>query len=125
MTSKVHPNCRHKDLHWYRSHRGGYGLEIWSILNRAQQDITDYNFWMTVSSEENPEDSTTQIFQITGAIVTAASGRVLFRPTEEEADNVGDYWYDIVMEDGNNIPWVIQKGRLIMEQNIRKDDISS
>lgn len=54
---------------------------------------------MTVNSEEDPTDTSTQLFQIVGTVTDAAAGKVEFTPSLAQADNVGRFFYDIEVRD--------------------------
>ena len=62
-------------------------------------DLTDKQVLLTVNTEEDPVDTTNQLFQIVGTIIDAANGVVEFRPTDEQADNVGRFFFDVEVSD--------------------------
>lgn len=83
-------------------HRGDtYADEITikSTKTKKPIDITGYSFVLTVDSKINPTDSTTKKYSVDGTIVDAINGRVEFTPTEEQANLVGAFYYDIQMID--------------------------
>lgn len=87
----------------------------------AAVDITGCSFKLTVNSEQNPTDTSTQLFSISGVITSAVNGEVDFSPTSLEADQApGDYFYDIQMTDGTGAKQTIEKGRYRFKQDITK-----
>lgn len=62
-------------------------------------DLTGKLVVMTVNSEEDPDDTTTQIFQIVGTVTDATAGQVEFHPTATQADNVGLFYFDVEVSD--------------------------
>lgn len=81
------------------------------------KDITGNTFLMSVSTEEEPTGST-YLFQITGVVTDAANGVVEFTPSVSDADNVGDYFYDIQMLGPKE---TIMSGPYNVIQDITKD----
>lgn len=62
-------------------------------------NITGYAFTMTLDASKEPTSSATNLYQVIGAIIDAAAGRVEFAPTALQADRVGVFYYDIQMVD--------------------------
>ena len=83
-------------------------------------DITDYSFYLTLSSEKNPADESSQIYQIAGTIVDAINGKVEFSPTEQQANQLGSFYYDIQMVDGIGRIRTIVKAKYKYTQDITK-----
>jgi len=83
-------------------------------------DITGYGFLMAVDPSKEPASSSNNIAQMTGIITDAANGVVEFTPSDVEADNVGNFFYDIQWTDLNSKDWTIDHGKYILKQDIAK-----
>lgn len=70
-------------------------------------DIAGASFKLTVNSDQNPTDETTQLFQIVGAIVVAADGTVKFTPTAGNAAVVGNNYFDVEMTSSGEVTTVM------------------
>lgn len=80
--------------------RGDLYPEQITILNKKTglaENIAGKTFLLTVTTIAEPPDATTKLFQIAGIITDAANGVVEFTPTVDNADNVGDFFYDAQM----------------------------
>lgn len=84
-------------------------------------DITGYSFLMTLDSRQSPDDETTQVYQVTGSILSGVNGRVEFAPTAMQTDRVGDFYYDVQMVDGAGRKRTIVSGKYKYVQDITKD----
>ena len=62
-------------------------------------DLTNKQVILTANTEEDPIDTTNQVFQIVGTITDAEAGTVEFAPTLEQADNVGLFYFDVEVSD--------------------------
>ena len=82
----------------YRKRGDTYPVKL-TVQNDAgvPQDITGKTFALTASMIENPPDDSTELFQLTGSITDAAAGEVEFPMSAEQADNVGDFFFDVEM----------------------------
>jgi hypothetical protein len=83
-------------------------------------DITGFTFKMTVDPEQAPADGANNIWQVAGAIVDAPAGVVGFSPDAGEADNVGDFFYDIEMTNTLSKSETIDAGPFELIQDISK-----
>lgn len=84
-------------------------------------DITARTYLLTVNSQKNPTDETTQLFQVVGVITDAAGGLFEFTPTDVQTDQTpGTYWYDVQETDGANIR-TLTKDKYKITQDITKD----
>ena len=83
-------------------------------------DITDHTFLLTVDPEEKPTDTTNNIFQITGVITEASNGLVSFTPTVAQADNLGNFFYDLQMTEPDGKIRTIESGVFEIVQDITK-----
>lgn len=86
----------------------------------AVVDLTNCTLTLTLNSERNPTDATTQIFQITGVVDNPATGVATFTPTTEMVNRVGLYYYDIQLIDGNGIIRTLVKDVYQFTQDITK-----
>lgn len=96
-------------------------LTVTSKRTRLPINIDGCSFILTVDSRQAPGDETTQIYQLTGTILSATDGRVEFAPTEEQANQVGAFFYDIQMTDNTGRKRTIESGKYIYTQDITKD----
>lgn len=83
-------------------------------------DITGYTFLLTLNTEQNPTNTTNQVYQIVGVIVDAAAGVVSFAPSVAQADNVGTFYYDIQITDDTAAIKTLQKGKYVYLQDVTK-----
>ena len=95
-------------------------FEIEVTSNGAAFPVGGYSFLLTVTTVPQPVDDTSKLFQITGVIQDDLGGIVRFTPSEAQADNVGDYFYDIQMAAG---AWklTIAEGAWSLTQDRTKD----
>jgi len=84
------------------------------------KDITGATFIMTISTLRDPPDNTTDLFQITGVITDATNGVVDFPLTDDDADNLGSFFFDVQMKSGVKRSTVM-KDRFTFDQDITKD----
>ena len=89
------------------------------ILRDASQtpiDVTGFTFVLTVDTREEPDDATTNQFQLTGVLEDAPNGRISFQPSQPNADllDPGTYFYDIQQTDGASNIRTISKGQYII-----------
>lgn len=97
-----------------------YVIQIVDKCTGVALDVTGYAFQLAVDSSKAPDTSSANIMQLTGVITDATNGIVEFTPTTGEADNVGDYYYDIEMTDDNSKIRTIDNGKFILKQDISK-----
>ncbi len=83
-------------------------------------DVTGYSFLMVVDPSQDPLGSTNNIAQMAGIITEATNGVVEFTPDTNEADNFGNYYYDIQWTDTNAKDRTIDHGKYILKQDIAK-----
>jgi hypothetical protein len=84
-------------------------------------DITGCSFKLTVNSEKDPVDATTQLFTVDGTITGAAAGEVEFAPDATQADqSPGRYYYDVQMTDATGAIRTAAKGVYRILQDITK-----
>ena len=106
----------------YTRTRGDTYADIINVKDSslAVVNITGYSFKLTVDTLENPTDSATQVYQLTGSITDAPNGVVQFAPTALQADQRGDLYFDIEMTDGAGKITTIDKGSYTYTQDITK-----
>ena len=83
-------------------------------------NITGHTFLLTVDPSEDPTGSGANIFQLTGTFTDAAAGEVKFAPSVAQANNVGNYFYDLEMTDAGGLLRTIDYGSYTMLQDITK-----
>jgi hypothetical protein len=67
-------------------------------------DLTGKQVVLTANTEEDPVDTSTQVFQLVGTITDAENGQVEFPWDADAADNVGMFYYDVEVSDGQETP---------------------
>lgn len=83
--------------------------------------IAGHTFLLTVDTLADPPDNTTEVFQVTGVITDAVNGIVEFPLTNSDADNVGNFFFDIQMtETSSGKKDTVMNGSFNMEQDITK-----
>ena len=83
-------------------------------------NITDWNFTLTVSSVKDPVDDTTKKFSVVGTIVSGATGKLSFLPTEENNAETGKFFYDIQYVNTSGHKRTIEKDKYTVSQDIGK-----
>jgi len=86
--------------------------------NKQVFDLTGFSAVLGVNSEENPIEDNCAFKTI--ASVDAAAGTLTFPFSVEDADRVGDFYYDIQMTDGAGKISTIRKGKVVFVQDITK-----
>jgi hypothetical protein len=81
-------------------------------------NITGNTFTMSVASDPAPSTAS-YVFQSTGTITDAVNGKVSFPITTQDADRVGTYYFDVVMDTGSERTTIL-RGILIFEESITK-----
>ena len=82
-------------------------------------DVTGNTFLLTVNTDANPTDDTDQIFQLVGVLTDPTNGVVEFTLTDDNADNIGNFFFDVQMTSAGK-PETVMKGRFTMCQDITK-----
>jgi hypothetical protein len=95
-------------------------FEIVSDTTGAVIDISAYTFKLTVDPSPEPTDATNNVFQLTGTITDGPAGLVAFSPDATQADNVGEYYFDIELIDAAGKKRSVEKGAYTMTQDITK-----
>ena len=83
-------------------------------------DVSGYGFLMCVDPSREPSGASNNIAQMVGIITDGVNGVVEFTPTDQEADNVGNFYYDIQWTDTNSKKRTIDAGKYVLKQDIAK-----
>lgn len=84
-------------------------------------DLTGFTVVLALDSRERPDDVSTQVYELTGTLITPASGIVDFQPSTLQADQEpGTYYYDIQLKDGSNNIETVDTGQYQYLQDIGK-----
>ncbi len=94
----------------------------------AVTDISGFGYVLTVDSLEDPTDSATNIFSISGSIPTGTDGRVLFQFsaanwtafTAAMGEPPVSAFYDLLQTDLAGNDRTVRKGEFQVEQDINK-----
>ncbi len=84
-------------------------------------DITGCSFLLTVDPDKAPTTNENNLFQLTGTIIDAEDGVVGFAITEEQADQLGKFFYDIQMTNTDFETLTIDSGKITFKQDITKN----
>lgn len=78
---------------------------------------------LCINSEPTPTDDLAELFKAEGVIdADPTTGRMEFSFTDDQADNLGEFYYDIQGIDGNSKKKTYKKGfTFTFEQDINKD----
>lgn len=83
-------------------------------------DLTACTVKLTVNSNLNPTDSSTQLFQLTGTFTDPTNGIAVFS-IGSNADHVGYFFFDIQVTDNIGETFTVTKGAFTMLQDITKN----
>lgn len=102
-------------------HRGDtYPITFTAKSGRESVDVAGYSAILSVSTEENPA-SDSYLFQITGTLdADTTTGKIHFTPTWTQANNLGEYYYDVQVTDVAGKVRTPVKGKFTFEQDITK-----
>lgn len=95
-------------------------IEVINKCTNEPLDVTGFSFLLCVDPSSAPLDNSSNIMQLTGTIVDGPNGLVEFPLSDTDADNVGDFYYDIQMTDTTNRERTIEHGQWKMKQDISK-----
>lgn len=113
-------DCDDVNIERYRGDTRPILRTVFSLQERANKDITAWNFLLTVNLNENPADVTGQQFQLTGVLADSSGEIIGFQPTALQADWIGTRWYDIQAVDENLDTITLVKGAWIQKETITK-----
>ena len=109
-----------KDLDYSRGDTAALRFQLVDE-NDAPINISGFSFVLTVDPEEDPEDTSNNLFQLVGVIIDAPTGVYEFAPTAVQSDQTPDeYHHDVQMIDGGGRIKTIQKGKFDLAQDITK-----
>jgi hypothetical protein len=84
-------------------------------------DLTGSSLLLTVNPVVRPDDTSEQLFQLTGSIQAPATDGVCdFTPNATQADNVGEFYYDVEMTAVDSSVRTLVAGEFNMLQDITK-----
>lgn len=83
-------------------------------------DLSGCSFLMTVDPSANPENVDNNLFQLAGAVIDAAAGRVEFAPSPVQSDAVGSFYFDIQVTDALGRKRTLKYGSYVLIQDITK-----
>lgn len=93
-------------------------IQVTNKTTGANLDITGNTFTLSVSTEEEPPTAS-YVFQSTGTILVALDGTVTFPISDTDADNLGEFFFDIEMVAGT-IKTTVMGGTYVVTQDITK-----
>ena len=102
------------------------GIRLRDNSNSNYLDITGYTFLLTVDTRQDPDDTSTQVFQLVGLVdpdQVANAGCVSFLPSITDTDkDPAVYYYDIQMVYGPGSAYVrtIAKDKFSIIMDITK-----
>jgi hypothetical protein len=83
-------------------------------------DISGCTFLLTVDPSKAPVDATNNLFQLVGQVIDSAGGEVAYPISEEQADQVGRYYFDEQMTNPDGEILTIDSGKIKFTQDITK-----
>lgn len=83
-------------------------------------DVTGASFTLTLDTLKAPADALTNVYSLTGTIVSAPNGTVSFAPSAIQADQLGTFYYDIQMVDASGFKHTIGLDKYVYTQDITK-----
>ena len=112
------------DIEYSRGDSYPISIRIKDKFTGEYIDITGYSFILTVDPNKAPLDATANIFEVDGILdpdQVTNTGRVSFKPTESDTDNVGKFYYDIQFIDADGNKRTFVKGfKFTIGQDISK-----
>jgi hypothetical protein len=98
----------------------GDTFTITNRKTRAVVNLTGSTLKLTLNSLQAPEDTTTELYQLSGVITDPETGVVEFSPTSEQSDVVGLYYFDVQMTDSFGQVTTLTSGTYTYKQDITK-----
>lgn len=90
-------------------------------LNDLPLNVTGCSFVLTVDPSKTPADATSNLFSLTGTLVTPLTGEITFPITAEQADQTpATYYYDIQLVDALGHKKTIALDKFVIRQDITK-----
>jgi hypothetical protein len=103
--------------------RGDTKADVFSLTNPETWEpanLTGCSLRLVVDSRREPDDETTQEYEIVGVVEDPLSGKVSFAPTLEQADLVGTYFYEVELTDAFGGVLTPVGGKYVYQQDIAK-----
>jgi hypothetical protein len=72
---------------------------ITTTTNGQPANLSGCTFKMTLSPTSAPDASTPPVYTLTGVVADPTTGIVEFAPSETQANQVGEFFFDIEMHD--------------------------
>lgn len=95
--------------------------QVWNNLTKLPQDITGFTAIRTVSRVDNPTDDTSKVFSTEGVILDSINGKFIFPVTVEGVAEIGEFFYDVQVADGDGLTTTTEKGKYNLIQDITKE----
>lgn len=88
----------------------------------SARTITGFTYTLTVDTLENPTDTNTNVFALTGSVSSTETGVVSFAMTTSQADQspTTPHFFDVQETDGASDILTIIKGKYTFDQDITK-----
>lgn len=84
-------------------------------------DITGRTYLLSVDTREEPDDASTQLFQLTGVVPLGTDGKVIFTLSALQADQTpNEYYYDVQETAVDTTLKTIIKSTYTVSQDITK-----
>lgn len=85
-------------------------------------DITGRTYLLTLDTLEEPTDTATNVFELTGTVAVGTDGKVTFEMSLAQADALAiiEYFYDVQQTDGAGKLKTIIKSTFTVAQDITK-----
>ena len=109
-------------IEYYRGDSWPISLLLKNKLTGTPIDLTSCSFKLTVTSDKNPSDATTKLFDTVGIIdADPTTGLVAFIPEETDTDlPPGTYYYDVEFIDALSNKRTILKNKFKIIQDNTK-----
>lgn len=83
-------------------------------------NITGFTYLLTVDPLEEPTDALGNLFQLTGTVTDGPNGIVQFQLSVTQANNLGEFFFDLQQTDGAGDIRTVVKGEWEFKQDITK-----
>jgi hypothetical protein len=103
--------------------RGDTYADEFTVVSKTTKlpiDITGCTFVMTLDPDKAPVDASNNLYSLTGVIVDALAGRVEFAPSDVQADQIGNFYYDVQMFDAAGRKRTLDLDKYTYQQDISK-----
>lgn len=108
-------------INFFRGDSYPIEVTIWEDRSTSTPlNLSGSTLYLTVNSEKNPDDTSNQLFSVSGVITDASNGKVEFQPTSGNTNQTpGEYWYDISLVNENSNRTIV-KNIFYISQDISK-----